>query len=79
MPRHAARTKVTGTPSRSRASSSCTGPGTLRYAGSTPQGMAVYEYGDGGMSCLHSTLHPVGVERSPVECHPETLFVILRP
>jgi hypothetical protein len=52
--------------------------GTLRYAGSTPQGMAVYEYGDGGMSCLHSTLHPVGVERSPVEGHPETLFVIAK-
>jgi hypothetical protein len=49
--------------------------GTLRYAGSTPQGMAVYEYGDGGMSCLHSTLHPRGVERTPIEGHPETLFV----
>jgi hypothetical protein len=28
--------------------------GLLRYEGATPQGMAVYEYGDGGMACFHS-------------------------
>jgi hypothetical protein len=49
--------------------------GLLRYIGASPQGMAVYEYGDGGMSCLHSTLHPDGVERTPVEAHPEVLHV----
>jgi hypothetical protein len=49
--------------------------GELRYIGATPQGMAVYEYGDGGMSCFHSTLHPVGAEQTPVPDHPETLFV----
>jgi len=49
--------------------------GELRYIGASPQGMAVYEYGDGGMSCFHSTLHPVGVERKPVPDHPETLLV----
>lgn len=49
--------------------------GLLRYAGAAPDGMAVYEYGDGGMSCLHSTLHPVGAERVAVDSHPETLFV----
>ncbi len=49
--------------------------GLLRYIGASPQGMAVYEYGDGGMSCFHSTLHPVGAERTPVEGHPETLLV----
>jgi len=51
------------------------GRGLLRYAGETPQGMALYEWGDGGMSCFHSTLHPVGVERVKVEGHPETLEV----
>lgn len=49
--------------------------GRLRYIGASPQGMAIYEYGDGGMSCLHSTLHPTGVKRTPVEGHPETLMV----
>ncbi len=49
--------------------------GELRYAGVSPQGMAVYEYGEGGLKCLHSTLHPVGVERTPVEGHPEILLV----
>ena len=49
--------------------------GLLRYEGATPQGMAVYEYGDGGMACFHSTLHPVGVERMPIDGHPETLMV----
>ena len=49
--------------------------GLLRYEGATPQGMAVYEYGDGGMACFHSTLHPVGVERTPIDGHPETLMV----
>ncbi len=47
----------------------------LRYVGASPQGMAVYEYGDGGMSCFHSTLHPVGTERRTVEHHPEILMV----
>ncbi len=49
--------------------------GVLRYAGASPQGMAVYEYGDGGMACLHSCLHPRGVERTQVPDHPETLEV----
>jgi hypothetical protein len=49
--------------------------GLLRYIGASPQGMAVYEFGDGGMSCLHSTLHPDGVERTIVEGHPEVLLV----
>jgi hypothetical protein len=47
----------------------------VRYIGASPQCMAVYEYGDGGMSCYHSTLHPAGAERTPVEGHPESLFV----
>lgn len=49
--------------------------GLLRYMGASPQGMAVYEYASGGMSCFHSTLHPSGEERSVVEGHPETLLV----
>ena len=49
--------------------------GTLRYVGQSPQGLAVYEYGSGGMSCFHSTLHPAGVERPLVEGHPEILEV----
>jgi hypothetical protein len=49
--------------------------GLLRYVGQTAQGMAVYEYGEGGMSCFHSCLHPVGVERPLMADHPETLFV----
>lgn len=49
--------------------------GILRYSGTSPQGMAVYEYGDGGMACLHSTLHPLGFERKPVVGHPEILKV----
>jgi hypothetical protein len=49
--------------------------GLLRYAGQTAQKLAVYEYGEGGMSCFHSCLHPVGVERPLVAEQPETLFV----
>jgi hypothetical protein len=49
--------------------------GLLCYIGPSPQGMAIYEYGDGGMSCFHSTLHPAGVERTPIDGHPETLLV----
>lgn len=49
--------------------------GIVRYIGASPQGMAIYEYGDGGMSCFHSTLHPDGVERTPIEGHPEVLHV----
>ncbi|MFP5229451.1 MAG: hypothetical protein ACLGXA_17710 [Acidobacteriota bacterium] len=49
--------------------------GLVRYIGASPQGMAVYEYGGGGMSCFHSTLHPAGAERTLVEGHPETLLV----
>lgn len=49
--------------------------GALRYIGASPQGMAIYEYGDGGNACFHSTLHPVGAERTVVTDHPETLFV----
>jgi len=49
--------------------------GLVRYIGASPQGMAVYEYADGGMSCYHSTLHPTGAERTLVEGHPETLHV----
>jgi hypothetical protein len=52
--------------------------GMLRYAGMSPQGMAVYEYGKGGLQCLHSTLHPKGVERMPVEGHPEVLKVVAK-
>jgi hypothetical protein len=49
--------------------------GLLRYIGHSPQGMAVYEYGEGGMACFHSTLHPSGVESPAIENHPETLEV----
>jgi hypothetical protein len=49
--------------------------GILRYAGASPQGMGVYEYGDGGMSCFHSCLHPRGAERALIPDHPETLLV----
>jgi hypothetical protein len=49
--------------------------GELRYAGTSPQGMAIYEYQEGGMKCFHSCLHPVGVERKPIEGHPELLKV----
>ena len=49
--------------------------GFLRYAGASPQGMGVYEYGDGGMACFHSLLHPRGVERTMIADHPETLLV----
>jgi hypothetical protein len=49
--------------------------GLLRYVGQTLQGLAVYEYDEGGMSCFHSTLHPVGVERRSVENHPEIIRV----
>jgi hypothetical protein len=49
--------------------------GLLRYIGASPQGMTVYEYADGGMSCFHSTLHPAAPERTPVEGHPEALLV----
>jgi hypothetical protein len=37
--------------------------------------MAVYEYGDGGLLCFHSTLHPEDAERVPVPNHPEVLLV----
>jgi hypothetical protein len=47
----------------------------LRYAGQSPQGMAVYEYGMGGTSSFHSCLHPAGVPRPLVQGHPVTLFV----
>ncbi len=52
--------------------------GLLNYIGASPQGMAVYEYGQGGMQCFHSTLHPAGVVRTPIEGHPETLLVAAR-
>jgi hypothetical protein len=53
--------------------------GLLRYAGASPQGMGVYEYGEGGKSCFHSCLHPAGVERKPVAGHPEVLEVTAKP
>lgn len=54
----------------------CHRQGLLRYVGASPQRLAVYEYErDGATRCFHSTLHPAGVERPPVENHPETLFV----
>ena len=53
--------------------------GLLRYAGTSPQGMAVYEYGEGGNSCFHSCLHPAGVECKPVEGHPLILKVKAKP
>jgi hypothetical protein len=49
--------------------------GLLRYIGASPQGLGVYEYGDGGRACFHSTLHPVGAVRTPVPDHPEVLLV----
>ncbi len=49
--------------------------GLLRYVGQSPQGLAVYEYGEGGMACFHSRLHPIGTRSSLVPDHPETLFV----
>jgi len=49
--------------------------GLLTYVGASPQGMAIYEYGEGGMACFHSTLHPAGADRKPVEGHPEVLMV----
>lgn len=52
--------------------------GLLRYRGETPQRMAVYEYGEGGMACFHSCLHPVGLLRPLIEGHPETLFVVAK-
>jgi hypothetical protein len=52
--------------------------GVLRYIGASPQGMGIYEYGEGGMSCFHSTLHPEGVERTPVANHPEILMVVAK-
>lgn len=52
--------------------------GLLRYLGASPQGLAVYEYGDGGMSCFHSTLHPAGADRLKIDGHPEILQVAPR-
>jgi hypothetical protein len=49
--------------------------GDLRYVGQSPQGMGVYEYGQGGRACFHSCLHPSGVERTSLLDHPETLLV----
>jgi hypothetical protein len=49
--------------------------GLLRYAGGSPQGMAVYEYDGGGMSCFHSTLHPANTVRNILDGHPEVLMV----
>lgn len=49
--------------------------GLLRYAGAAPQGMAVYEYGDGGRSCFHCCYFPPGAERIAVPDHLEVLFV----
>ena len=49
--------------------------GLLRYMGQSPQGLAVYEYGEGGLLCFHSYLHPRGVDRPNVANHPEILFV----
>jgi hypothetical protein len=30
------------------------------------------------MCCLHSTLHPVGAARTPIQDHRETVFVIAK-
>jgi Zinc knuckle len=49
--------------------------GLLRYCGQTPQGMALYEYGEGGKACFHSCLHPAGAKRRLLSDHPEMLFV----
>jgi len=49
--------------------------GLLHYLGASPQGMAVYTYGSGGMSCFHSTIHPLGAIRTQIEEHPEVLEV----
>ena len=50
----------------------------LRYVGVTAQGFALYEYGKGGMSCFHSRIHPVGIERPLVKEHPDNLRVETR-
>jgi hypothetical protein len=52
--------------------------GLLRYVVVSPQGMAVYEYDEGGMSCFHSCLHPRGAARLLVPDHPEVLLVAAR-
>lgn len=49
--------------------------GRIRYLGCSPDGMAVYAYAEDEKACLHSCLHPRGVERSRVEGHPEVLLV----
>lgn len=52
--------------------------GLLRYAGQSPQGMAVYSYGAHDRACFHSCLHPRGVERALIVDHPEILLVPTR-
>jgi hypothetical protein len=47
----------------------------LRYLGCSPDGMAVYSYAEDEKACLHSCLHPRGVERPRVEGHPEVLLI----
>ena len=49
--------------------------GVLRYVGSSPQGMAVYEFGEGGKACLHSCLYPASADRTSCQDHPEKLLV----
>ena len=50
----------------------------LRYIGASPQGMAVYEYAEGGKACFHSCLHPSDTERVVIADHPEILLVAAR-
>jgi hypothetical protein len=50
----------------------------LLYVGRSPQGMAIYAYGEGGRACFHSCLHPAAAERPLVEDHPETLLVVAK-
>ena len=49
--------------------------GLFKYIGKTAQNRGVYEYGEGGRSCFHSTLHPIGTEQKLIEGHPEILIV----
>lgn len=76
---HAKRKKEKFYAQKERGIASAYKHGLLRYVGVSPQGMAVYEYGEGGRSCFHSCLHPAGVERKLVEGHPETLEVEAKP
>ncbi len=48
--------------------------GLLRYLGQSPQGMAVYAYGDHANACFHSCLHLSDAERTPIARRPITCW-----